>query len=582
MATGSGADEPQFLEYVRALRRRKWWVVGAALVGIGGAAGYAYTSTKVYTASATVLVTGTPNLNGNTPSGTVNQQQLQIDAELLKTAPVRAAVHKVIPGRPAKVVGLATPANDTITITATGASARLVALTANTYAHVFIANRQAAAISDGNSAAALIGKQLTEIGVSISNTEADIAKAPPKSTEAATLQAQLSSFEAQQASLTSERAQVLLESELASGGVTLESKAVRPALPTSPRPHRDMLFGGLAGLILGLGVALGVDSIDDRIRSREDVERGFPRLPILGFIPYIEAWRVSKNPYLVSVAAPLSTAAEAFRSVRTAIQFVRIDRPLKTILITSASAGDGKTATVANLGVGMAKAGRSVCIVSADLRRPRLGEFFAEADSVGLTSVAIGEATLDESLQQVPDVPGLWYLGTGPTPIEAGEFLGSRRTAAVFSELAERFDVVLIDTPPLLAVADALVMTAYADGVVVVIRQGVSRRRSLARVRELLLQGDAEVLGAVFSQASPETFGRYYGGYGRYGYYRYGYGYGQTYGSYGDDGSRARRHAARGGRSKDTAGRAKEVRAKGRKRGTPTSDSRDGGAVAQS
>lgn len=547
-------EEPQFLEYLRVLRRRKWWILTALLIGVAGAAAFSLTEAKQYTPSATVLVTSTPTVDANVSSGTISNQQLQTDADLFQTLQIESAVRKSLGQKPYPVTATAALTDDLITVQATGPSANFAARTANAYADAFITNQRKTARADGAAAASSIATQLSSLSSQVRSLQKQYNATAPGSSQGTALQAQIGALETQEAALSGERAQVLIAAQLASGGVTLSSRATPPPFPSSPKPKTDIFLGGIAGLILGLGMALGIDAIDDRVQSREDVERAYPRLPLLGFVPFIESWKAVRRPYLVSLAAPVSSAAEAFRSVRTALQFVRIDRELKVILVTSSIPGEGKTATVANLGVAIARAGRTVCVVSADLRRPRLDSFLTQSDDVGITSVAIGDISLERAIHQVGDVPGLWYLGTGPRPGEASEFLGSSRAAEIFSELRERFDIVLIDSPPLLAVADSLVMTAYSDGVVLVVRQGSTRRRSLARMRELLEQSDAEVIGAILGEEAPGTFEQYGGGYrGRYGRYGgyYGTYYGYGYGADGRDGAKSRRHAARNGRKKD-------------------------------
>lgn len=514
----------------------------ATLVGAVGAGAYAYSTPKSYTATATVLITSTPSVN-QSQGAPITLQQLETYAQLFQTVPLRSAAKKAL-GRPlAAVTASASVTDDLISVTATSPSASLASRTANAYAIAFIANRKQAALQNGAVASTQIATQVASLSTQIATLQKQLPIPPATSTQAAAIQSEISALLTQVASLSGEKANVVIASQLASGGVTLASPATPPGVPSSPKPKRDLLLGALAGLILGLGMALGSDAIDDRIRSREDLGRAYPRLPILGLIPSIEGWKVARRPYLVSLAAPASSAAEAFRSVRTALQFVRIDRQVKVVLVTSSNPGEGKTATVANLGVGMAKAGRAVCIVSGDLRRPRLGSFVELGEEPGLTSVAIGDITLEDALRQVDGVPGLWYLGTGPTPVEASEFLGSRRTAEVFSELRDRFDVVLIDSPPLLAVADSLVLTSYVDGVVLVIRQASTRRRNVARVRELLQQTETEVIGAILSEVTP-------GGGGQYGDGSYQAYYGPTPAGQ-RSGAKSRRHAARGIRWRD-------------------------------
>jgi capsular exopolysaccharide synthesis family protein len=234
--------------------------------------------------------------------------------------------------------------------------------------------------------------------------------------------------------------------------------------------------------------------------------------------------------------APLSVAAEAYRSLRTAVEFARLNRSVRTILITSSMGLEGKTSTAANMGVAFAGSGQRTLMVSADLRRPRLGTFFALSEEVGLTSVALGIATPEEAIQTVEDVPGLYFLGTGPLPAGAAEFLSSPKLEEVIGDLRDRFDILIIDAPPVLPVTDAVVMSRYLDGVLVVVAQNRTHRRSLARVHALLTQVGSQVLGSMINGAAIKGADAY-GYYGQYGGY---------YGTYGAKGAESDRKRSRG------------------------------------
>ena len=164
----------------------------------------------------------------------------------------------------------------------------------------------------------------------------------------------------------------------------------------------------------------------------------------MGLVPMIGSWRDRAEPFLVMRAEPTSPAAEAYRSLRTSLQFAAYENVVGSVLVTSPTATEGKTSTVSNLGVVLATVGKNVVLVSADLRRPRLAAFFGLDEGVGLTSVMIGELTLDQALQPVPDIPGLTVLGCGPVPPNPAELLSSPKFAEIFDELTKRFDLVLV------------------------------------------------------------------------------------------------------------------------------------------
>jgi len=223
---------------------------------------------------------------------------------------------------------------------------------------------------------------------------------------------------------------------------------------------------------------------------------------------------------VVCTTEPNSQAAEAYRSLRTSLQFVRQARPLRTLLVTSPAAAEGKTSTLANLGAVFAQAGERVLLVSCDLRRPRLGKFFGFGEQAGLTSVLLGEQTLEQALRPVPGYDCLWTLGAGAVPPNPAELLSGDGTRKVFAALADSFDLVLVDSPPVLPVTDAMILSGYTDGTLLVVAAGQTRRTELQRTVERFAQAKAPVLGIVLNEVTRQSgYGSYYGEYGqRYGY----------------------------------------------------------------
>lgn len=210
---------------------------------------------------------------------------------------------------------------------------------------------------------------------------------------------------------------------------------------------------------------------------------------------------------------PMATASEAFRVLRTNLQFMGLDKPLKSLLLTSATPAEGKTTTIANLAVAFAQTGAKVCLVDADLRRPTVAKVFGIENWSGLTTALIGQGELELSLKATA-VPGLTVLPSGPIPPNPAELLGSGRMASLIATLEERFDMVLIDTPPVLAVTDAAVLAPKVGGVVLVIRSGEVPRQQVLRAKEALEAVKANVLGTVLDALEPQ---------GKDGYYYYYY-----------------------------------------------------------
>lgn len=216
---------------------------------------------------------------------------------------------------------------------------------------------------------------------------------------------------------------------------------------------------------------------------------------------------------LVTNRDPGSPASEAFRVLRTNLQFLGLDKPVKTVLVTSASPGEGKSTTAANLAVTFAQAGVKVCLVDGDLRRPVVAKLFGADNWSGLTTALIGQTSLTECLRETT-IPHLTILTSGPIPPNPAELLGSSRMTQLLAGLEDSFDIVIIDSPPVLAVTDAAVMAPKVDGVLMVIRSGVVARVQAARAKAALESVKARLLGAVLG-AVPSK--------GNEGYYYYYY-----------------------------------------------------------
>lgn len=302
------------------------------------------------------------------------------------------------------------------------------------------------------------------------------------------------------------------------GRAGLEAFVLEPALvPTiaiGPFPIRDGLFGGALGLALGIGAAFLLAQLDTTLRTRQDAEEALAPLPILAAIP-TAAPTNGKGSELYFKRDARSPGAESFRILRTNVQFFSVDSPVRTILITSPSAEDGKTTVAANLATSMALAGYKTLLVESDLRRPLVNSFFGFANVTGLSEILLGNADLAGATQATP-VPNLSVLPSGMLPPNPAELLGTERMSDVMVEARKVWDMVILDSPPTLAVADASVLGQYADGVVLVVRSGKTNKERARAAMDLFSRLGMRVLGAVLNDV--DTQDAYY-------YYRYYHGY---------------------------------------------------------
>ncbi len=497
---------PTLRSYLALARRRKWWIAIAAILGLAASVALSVRQPDQYVATAQILVqpSGASTAPGSAPSA-VTPTDVQTDVQLLTSAQVERAVSGRLGSSP-PVSAAEIAQTNVIAISAISRSPSRAALIANTYAKAFVNLQQDSAIKELTAVELQLRTQIRTLGTRISNLHGQ--------SSAASKQLVLLN---QQAVLREQLAQMQVSGAVTTGGVEIVTPALAPGSPSSPKPLQDGLLGLAAGLILGIGGAFLRDSFDDTLSSKEAAEQ-LTGAPVLALVPMITSWKKRKKPLVVSVSRPLSPSSEAYRSLRTSLQFIRQDHLLRTLVVTSPAAREGKTSTVANLGIVFAQAGERVVLVSCDLRRPRLGQFFGLDEQAGLTSVLLGEQSLPDVVQPVPGHDTLWLLGSGRLPANPAELLSGPAARAMFAALRAEFDLVIIDSAPVLPVTDAALLSKDADGTLMVVASGQTKRIELRRATEKLGQVNATVIGALLNETTRQT------GYG------YGYGYGYAYG----------------------------------------------------
>ncbi len=411
------------------------------------------------------------------------------------------------------------PDTDILLVVAVDPSPSTAAKVANTYVDAYIALRQAQAVTELEAAGAAVQARITDLGKQIDDLIASSTPPAPSgtgrvtdTTVRSTTATQLDALTNQQILLKQKLSDIQVESTLDSGGATVVAPALAPSAPFTPNHQRDLMLAVAVGLVFGVGVALLWEFLDDSIDTKEDLARLVPDIPVLAAVPPVKAWRDKSRPFVVSLVDESSPAAEAYNSLRTSIHFARLEQQISLIQITSASAAEGKTSTVANLGVALARAGNRVVIVCCDLRRPRIHEFFGLRNDVGFVSVLVGESSLSAAIQAVPGQPRLALLAAGPPPPNPSELLSSRRATDIFTALRNNADIVLVDCPPLLPVTDAVVLSEKVDATLLIVSAGTTTRRRLHHAADLLRQVNAPLIGLVLNGAATE------GGYG----YTYG------------------------------------------------------------
>jgi succinoglycan biosynthesis transport protein ExoP len=287
--------------------------------------------------------------------------------------------------------------------------------------------------------------------------------------------------------------------------VSVTSRAQLPGGPVSPRKPVYLALGVLLGLVLGAGGAVLREAIDKRIRGEDDAAAA-AGAPVLGSI--IEDPAAGSRPLIV-MNDPFSVQAEAYRRLRTNLRVLSVDHNLRSFVVSSAVASEGKTLIVANLGIAFAQAGYRVVLVDADLRSPRLAEVLGISAPVGLTNVLVDDMPVEAALQTWPDGLPLEILGSGPKPLNPSELLGSQRFATLLDALTDRADVVILDVPALLPVTDAAIVARVTSGLVLVTRVTSTRMAHLETAAESLRAVDEPVLGVVLNRLPTRRAWRY-------------------------------------------------------------------------
>lgn len=520
-------------EYVLPLWRWWWLLLASTLVATVSSTIATLWQPPVYRTHATVMVGSViENRNPNANELWMGQQLATTYADIAQREPVRKAAManlglSTLPEYNVRVV----PNTQLIEITVTDTSPERAQAVANELANQLIAISPTAPGGTEQKRQAFIEQQLSDLEAKIRETQDEIERKQAElanlfsarqiadtQTQIAGLQNKLNTLQANYAALLANTQRGALNS------LTVIEPAALPTKPVGPNRVAIILAAAAIGFALAAGAAYLLDYLDDTLKNPDDI-RKVTDLITLGAVPQMEEAERA-NGELVALGEGHSAGAEAFRVLRTNLQFAGVDRPLRSLLISSPSPREGKSLVTANLAAAFAQIGHQVILVDTDLHRPRLHRIFGLPNNTGLTTALLMAQPAADGLLQETKVPGLRVLTSGPLPPNPAELLGSARMRELIQALSAQADIALFDSPPVTALADAAILGSQTDGVLLVISAGQTRRELTRRTMAALERVRARVVGAVLNRLPLQG-----AGYGYYYYYYYDH-----YGYYNSDG----------------------------------------------
>jgi capsular exopolysaccharide synthesis family protein len=516
--------EPQVLElreFFGVVRRRRISIVLVTALVVGLALLLVARRTPVYSSTARVEVR--PLIAGGDLQGFYYDLLSNMDTEAQRVTSRDVAA---IAGRELGVVGeeeeitvdqiaeltadvsTSIPANTTfIDITCTTFVRVESQACADAFANAYVEDRAALAQRSADAARQGVEDEIEASQERISELQADLEA----TTDPGQRNALNDQIAVEERAIDTARLQLLAIPTASPNPALLALPAPLPVAPSNKDYVTTGVLAAIVGLALGIGLAFVRERLDERIGRREGLEVAIGA-PVLAVVPRVPSWRNRSDARLVTVDAPDTVTAEAYRTARTTLMYLASREDIKVIMVTGPGEGEGKTTTAANLGAALAQAGKRIVVISADLRKPRLHRFFGLKNDTGLTEVLEGSAALRNAVAST-SMPTLKVVPSGSIPPNPAELLGSAAMEAVIGSLREVADFVLLDTTPSLVVADALELAPKVDGIVLVVDGSKTTRQAATQIRHQLERVGGLIVGGILNNLDPgqEVFyGRYY------------------------------------------------------------------------
>lgn len=488
-------------DYGRIVWRRKWIVAAAVVTALLGAVGMSLMQDPIYSAEAQMLVqrrSGEAVFQQDSNLAVANlERAIQTEIRVLEGQQVRERVQSDLglDELPPEVHASSVGSTDVVAVTVRSGDPRTAQVLSDAYIEAYVSTRREQAVDSLAAAGA-------ELQSSVDALQGQIEAIDPDSP-------QRDSLITQQATFKSRLDELQIESALTTGGASVVQSAELPSDPVEPQPVRTATLAAVVGLLLGLGAAFLVDYLDDSLRRTEEIE-AMTGLPVLAVVPV----EPPPDNRPIALSEPNEFAVEVYRGLRTSLQFLGLDKPLRVVQVTSSLPGEGKTTTATNLAVVLSQAGFQVALVDADLRRPRVHEVFGVPLRPGLTETLVASEAVEMAVNHLDRLHVVAAGSMAPNP---SEMLSSNRFSALVKELSSRYHYVIIDSAPVLPVADSLALSRAVDGVIVVGQANRTSRRTLNEGLSRLEQVGAPVIGLVLNRAADRSS------------QGYGYGYGYAY-----------------------------------------------------
>lgn len=495
-------------EYLAVIRSRKWLIAVVALITTIIALFLSLRQTPIYEAEARFIVTSDPI--------TLSLPNPENEAEIVESGQVATAVKEQLGLKLSTEELLGNVAaeplsqtSDVVVVTYISTNPELARDAANSFVREYIQYKRAKAREAIQDQRRAIEEDIIAQQNKVENLRIRIQAALDRGDEvaAADLDARRTTAISQLSTLQQQITNLQQEASVNSFN-QITKLANKPTSPVSPVHVNNALLGAFLGLFLGVGIAFLRERFDDRFRGRADVERSL-HVPVLATVPRFTSIKGTRE--LAVVADPRGAASEAYRNLRTGLQFIFSQRGIKTLLITSASAGEGKTATTANLAIALAQAGRRVILVSCDLRRPQIEKHFGIEAEEGLSTYLLGEEDVLENLiLEHPNLPNVSILPSGRIPSNPAELLTSPRLPLLIADLESRYDMVIFDSPPALPVADSVILASHVGAVILITNAATTKRSAAVHAKEQIERVGGNLVGCVLNAFDPSASPYYY------------------------------------------------------------------------